>query len=158
MSYKLTRNAKMANRRTQSMQPPPRSSALSSPLRPAVEKADRHNRAAVVHPFGFVATSGPAWRLGLTCHVTGAPITTCNETAPPLALMPRLLGTTEPVQQLKAAPHMTRQCPLSVTVTGQPAVGIDSRRTGSNCSHRRTEAAVQPPTRPWSHLRARILS
>jgi hypothetical protein len=33
----------------------------------------------------------------------------------------------------------------------------DHRPTGSNCSHRRTEATVQPPTRPWSRLQARIL-
>jgi hypothetical protein len=33
----------------------------------------------------------------------------------------------------------------------------DHRRTGSNCSNRQTEATVQPPTRPWSHLQARIL-
>jgi hypothetical protein len=28
----------------------------------------------------------------------------------------------------------------------------DHRQTDSNCSNRRTEAVVQPPTRPWSHL------
>jgi hypothetical protein len=33
----------------------------------------------------------------------------------------------------------------------------DHRRTGSNCSNGQTEAVVQPPTRPWSHLQARIL-
>jgi hypothetical protein len=49
------------------------------------------NRAAVVHPFSFVAIDGPAWGLGPTCHVTGAPVTTCKETAPPLAPMSRLL-------------------------------------------------------------------
>jgi hypothetical protein len=47
--------------------------ALSSSQKPAVEKADRHarsvqNRAAVVHPFSFVATDGPAW--GLRSHVS----------------------------------------------------------------------------------------
>jgi hypothetical protein len=49
------------------------------------------NRTAVVHPFSFVATDGPAWGLGPTCHVTSAPVTTCKETAPPLAPMPHLL-------------------------------------------------------------------
>jgi hypothetical protein len=49
------------------------------------------NRTAVVHPFSFVATDGLAWGLGPTCHVTGTPVTTCKETAPPLAPMPRLL-------------------------------------------------------------------
>jgi hypothetical protein len=33
----------------------------------------------------------------------------------------------------------------------------DHRQTGSNCSNGRTEAAVQPPTRPWSHLQTCIL-
>jgi hypothetical protein len=49
------------------------------------------NRTAVVHPFSFVATDGPAWGLGPTCHVTGTPVTTCKETAPPLAPMSCLL-------------------------------------------------------------------
>jgi hypothetical protein len=40
--------------------------------------------------------------------------------------MPRLLGTTEPVQRLEAAPRMTQQCQLNATVTGQSAVGIDA--------------------------------
>jgi hypothetical protein len=44
-----------------------------------------------VHPFSFVATNGLARGLGPTCHVTGAPVTTCKETAPPLAPMLRLL-------------------------------------------------------------------
>jgi hypothetical protein len=84
------------------------------------------NRTAVVHPFSFVATDGPAWRPGPTCHITGAPDTACRKTASPLAPMARLLGTTEPVQRLEATPRMTQQCQLSVTVTGQPAVGIDT--------------------------------
>jgi hypothetical protein len=62
-----------------------------------------------VHPFSFVATGGPAWRPGPTCHVTDAPVTTCKETTPPLAPMSRLLETTEPVQWLEAAPRMTLQ-------------------------------------------------
>ena len=49
------------------------------------------NRTTVVHPFGFVASGGPAWRPGPTCHVTGTMITACKETAPPLVPMPRLL-------------------------------------------------------------------
>jgi hypothetical protein len=77
-----------------------------------------------VHPSSFVATSGPAWRPEPTCHVIGAPVTTCKETAPPLAPMSCLLGTTEPVQRLEAAPRMTQQCQLSATVTGRSAAGI----------------------------------
>jgi hypothetical protein len=84
------------------------------------------NRTTVVHPFSFVATGGPAWRPGPACHVTGAPVTTCEETAPPLAPMPRFIGTTEPVQRLEAPLRMTQQCQLSATVTGQSAMGIDT--------------------------------
>jgi hypothetical protein len=49
------------------------------------------NHAAVVHPFSSVTSGGLAWRPGPTRHVTGAPVTTCKETAPPLAPMSRLL-------------------------------------------------------------------
>jgi hypothetical protein len=52
---------------------------------------EAYNHAAIVHPFSFVATDSPAWGLGPTCHVTGALVTTCKETAPPLAPMSRLL-------------------------------------------------------------------
>jgi hypothetical protein len=94
MSYKLTRNAKMANRRTQSMQPP-RGQALSHPRRnqrstrrTATQEAC--NRTAVVHPFSFVATGGPAWRARahVSCdrrtsyHVQRNCTVTCANTAP----------------------------------------------------------------------------
>jgi hypothetical protein len=120
----------MANRRTRSMQPP-RGQALSHPHRNQRSKRrtttqEACNRTTVVHPFSFIATGGPAWRPRPTCYVTGAPVTTCKETTPPLAPMPRLLGTTEPVQRLEAAPCMTQQCQLSATVTSQSAVGIDT--------------------------------
>jgi hypothetical protein len=49
------------------------------------------NRTAIVHPFGFVASGGPAWRPMPSCHVTGATVTACKETAPPLAPMPHLI-------------------------------------------------------------------
>jgi hypothetical protein len=62
------------------------------------------NRAAVVHPFSFVATDGPAWGLGPTCHGTGAPVTTCKETALPLVPMSRLLD-----------------CRTSTAIRGSPA-------------------------------------
>jgi hypothetical protein len=84
------------------------------------------NRTAVVHPFSFIATDGPAWRPGPTCHVTGAQVTTCEATALPLAPMSRLLGTTEPVQRLEATPRMTQQCQLSAMITGQSTAGIDT--------------------------------
>jgi hypothetical protein len=69
---------------------------------------EAYNRTTVVHPFSFVTSGGPAWRPGPTYHVTGAPVTTCKETAPPLAPILRLLRTAEPVQRLEAAPRMTR--------------------------------------------------
>jgi hypothetical protein len=49
------------------------------------------NRTAIVHPFDFVASGGPAWRPRPACHVTGATVTACKETTPPLAPMPCLL-------------------------------------------------------------------
>jgi hypothetical protein len=82
------------------------------------------NRTSVVHPFSFAATGGLAWRPGPTCHVTGASVTVCKETAPPLAPMPHLLGATELVQRLEAAPRITQQCQLSMTVMGQSVAGI----------------------------------
>jgi hypothetical protein len=73
---------------------------------------------------GCHTTGGPAWRPRPTCHVTDAPVTMCEETAPSLVPIPRLLGATEPVQRLEAAPRMTQQRQLSTTVTGQSAAGI----------------------------------
>ena len=74
----------------------PRLYAPSSSPKPTVERADRHARSIQLHhgcaPFQLRHICGPAWRPGPTCHATGAPVTTCKETAPPLAPMPRLLG------------------------------------------------------------------
>jgi hypothetical protein len=65
---------------------------------------EARNRTTVVHPFSFVASRGPAWRPGPTCHVASATVTTYKETAPPLAPMPRLLD-----------------CRTSVVTRGSPA-------------------------------------
>jgi hypothetical protein len=62
------------------------------------------NHTTVVHPFGLVASGGPAWRPGPTCHVTDALVTTCKETTPALAPMPRLLD-----------------CRTSAAIRGSPA-------------------------------------
>jgi hypothetical protein len=53
-----------------------------------------------VHPFSFDASGGPARRPGPTCHVTGASVTACKETAPPPAPMLCLLdcGTSAATQ------------------------------------------------------------
>jgi hypothetical protein len=114
------------------------------------------NRTTVVHPFGSVATDGPAWRPGPTFHVTGVPVTTCKETAPPLAPMPRLLD-----------------CRTSAAVRGSPARdptvpikgddhGSVSRGTGATVDMAKSGPAVIAATgvqkRRSNHLQARILS
>jgi hypothetical protein len=109
------------------------------------------NNTMVVHPFGFVASGGPAWRPGPTCHVTGATVTACKETALPLMPMSRLLDC-----RTSAA---TRGSPardpiVPVECHDHESVSRGDRRngrygqkwTGSNCSNRRAEAAVQSPT------------
>jgi hypothetical protein len=109
------------------------------------------DRTTVVHPFGFITSGGPAWRPGPTCHVTGATVTMCKETAPPPAPMPRLLdcGTSTMTQ---GSPARDPTVPIECNNHGSVRRGErrDSRygqkRTGSNCSNRRVEAAVQSPT------------
>jgi hypothetical protein len=65
------------------------------------------NRTAIVHPFGFVASGGPAWRPGPTCHVTGAPVTTCKKLHRHLRQC-RVFSTAEPVPRLEAALRVTQ--------------------------------------------------
>jgi hypothetical protein len=104
-----------------------------------------------VHPFSFVASGGPAWRPGPTCHVTGAPVTTCKETAPPPAPMLRLLdyGTSAATQ---GSPAHDPTVPIKCDDHGSLSRGdrhdgrYDQRRASSNCSNRHAEAAVQSPT------------
>jgi hypothetical protein len=114
------------------------------------------NRTAVAHPFGFIA-------FGMEAHAH----TSCNwrasyyvqETAPPLAPMPRLLD-----------------CGTGVVTRGNPARGptvpilhndhgsvsrvrrrdsqYGQKWTGSNCS-RRAEAAVKSPAGPRPLLKQR---
>jgi hypothetical protein len=104
-----------------------------------------------VHPFGSVASSGPAWRPGLTCHVTGATVTTCKETAPPLAPMPRLLDCRTSAAT-RGSPGRDPTVPIKCNDHGSVSRGerrdgrYGQKRTGSNCSGRRAEAAVQSPT------------
>jgi hypothetical protein len=103
-----------------------------------------------VHPFGFVASGGPAWRPEPTCHVTGAMVTTCKETAPPLAPMSRLLDcrTNAATRGSPARdPTVSIECNDHGSVSrGERRDGrYGQKRTGSNCSNRRVEAAVQSP-------------
>jgi hypothetical protein len=104
-----------------------------------------------VHPFSSVTSGGPAWRPGPTHHVTGAPVTTCKETAPPLAPMSRLLDcrssaairgrpARDPTMLIKCDDHR------SVSRGDMRNSRYGQKRTDSNCSNRRAEAAVQSPT------------
>jgi hypothetical protein len=103
-----------------------------------------------VHPFGPVASGGPAWRPGPTCHVTGATVTACKETAPPLAPMSRLLDC-ETSTATRGSPACDPTVPIECN--DHRSVSRGERRdgrygqkwTGSNCSNRRVEAAVQSP-------------
>jgi hypothetical protein len=111
---------------------------------------EARNRTMVVHPFGFVASSGPAWRPGPTCHVTGATVTMCKETAPPLAPMSRRLDCRTSAAT-RGSPARNPTVPIECNDHG--SVSREDRRggqygqkwTGSNCSNRRAEAAVQSP-------------
>jgi hypothetical protein len=104
-----------------------------------------------VHPFGFVASSGPAWRPGPTCHVTSATVTTCKETAPPLASMSCLLDYRTSATT-RGSPARDPTMPIECNDHGSISRGerqdgrYDQRWTGSNCSSRRAEAAIQSPT------------
>jgi hypothetical protein len=105
----------------------------------------------VVHPFGFVASGGPAWRPGPTCHVTDATVTTCKETASPLAPMPRLLDCRTSATT-RGSPTRDPTMPIECNDHGSVSRGdrrdgrYGQKRTDSNCSNRRAEVAVQSPT------------
>jgi hypothetical protein len=104
-----------------------------------------------LHPFGPVASGRPAWRPRPTCHVTGATVTACKETAPPLAPMPRLLdcGTSTTT---RGSPARDPTVPIECNDHGSVSHGerrdgrYGQKRTNSNCSNRHVEAAVQSPT------------
>jgi hypothetical protein len=145
----------------------PRLSALSSSPKLAVEKASRHARSVQPHhgcaPFQLRCnrrSSMKAWA-HMSCnrrtgyHVQRNRTATCaNATS---SRDYRTSATT------RGSPAHDPTVPIKCDGHGSVSHGdrhnswYDHRRTGSNCSNRRTEAAVQPPTRPWSHLQARIL-
>jgi hypothetical protein len=103
-----------------------------------------------VHPFGFIASGGPAWRPGPACHVAGAPVTTCEETALPLAPMPRLLDCRTNAAT-RGSPTHDPTVPIECNDHGSVSRGdrhdgrYGQKWTGSNCSNRRAEAVVQSP-------------
>jgi hypothetical protein len=103
-----------------------------------------------VHPFGSVASDGPAWRPRPACHVTGAMVTACKETAPPLAPTPCLLdcGTSAATRGSPACdPTVPMECKDHGSVSrGERRDGrYDQKWADSNCSNRRAEAAVKSP-------------
>jgi hypothetical protein len=118
--------------------------------RPAGESAGRHAGGVQPHPGGRTLSTSthPAWRPRPTCHVTGAPVTTCKK-LDRHSLQYRAFSTAEPVSRLEATLRMTRQCQPSTSVTGRSASreGRDGRYgqkwASSNGGGRRAEAAVE---------------
>jgi hypothetical protein len=106
-------------------------------LKPTGERADRH--AGGVQPHHGCAP----FRLHRIRWVSVKALahTSCNrcagyyvqETAPPLAPMPRL-STAEPMPRLEATLRMAQQCQSSTTITGQSAAGggvtVDMAKSG----------------------------
>jgi hypothetical protein len=150
-SCKLTRNGRSqtaahgaCNRPTVISTPP------SSP-KPAVERRTAtqgaYNRTTVVHPFGFVA-SGMEAQAHTSCNRR---VGYCvQETAPPLAPIPRLLDCRTSAVT-RGSPARDPTVPIGCNDHG--SVSHRRRRngrygqkwTGSNCSSRRAEAAVKSP-------------
>jgi hypothetical protein len=112
---------------------------------------EARNRTTVVHPLGFVTSNGPASRPGPTCHVTGATVTTCKETAPPFVPMMRLLDcrTSAATRGSPARdPTVPIECNDHGSVSREDRLDgrYSQKQTDNNCSNRRAEAAVQSPT------------
>jgi hypothetical protein len=88
------------------------------------------NRTKGAHPFDFDASSmGPR----PTCHVTGAPVATCEKLHRHLRQY-LAFSTAEPVPRLGATLRMAQQCQPSTSVTCQSAVGegatVDMAKSG----------------------------
>jgi hypothetical protein len=114
------------------------------------------NRAAVAHPFGFIA-SGMEAQAHTSCNRrTGYYV---QETAPPLAPMPRLLdcGTGAAT---RGNPTHGPTVPIEHNDHGSVSHGkrhagqYGQKWTGSNCS-RRAEAEVESPAGPHPLLKQR---
>jgi hypothetical protein len=125
-----------------------------SKRRTAAREACKHP--TTERPLSSATTGGPTQGPRPARHVTGAPVTVCNEAALPPAPMPCLLGTVtdykkvnflELVQRLEAAPRMANSV---VKYDGHGSVIRGNRHDSwrghrwadSNCSSRRTEVAV----------------
>ena len=93
----------------------------------------------------------PAWRPRPTRHVTGAPVTTCKETAPPLAPVPHLLdcGTSAAT---RGDPGHGPTVPTEHIGHGSVSRGrrrdgrYGQKWAGSNGGGRRAEATVKSST------------
>jgi hypothetical protein len=90
----------------------------------------------------------PAWRSRPTCHVTGAPVTTC-EKLHSHSRQYRAFSTAEPVPRLEVTLRMTQQCQPSTSVTGSVSRGrkrdgrYGQKGANSNGGGRRAKAAVK---------------
>jgi hypothetical protein len=112
---------------------------------------EAHNRTTVVHPFSFVASSGPE---------SSGPVAQRLLRARKLhrhSRQCRVFLTAEPVPRLEAALCVTQQCQLSATITGQSAAGIgatvDMAKSGPAVI-----AAADGRKQRSNHLQARTLS
>jgi hypothetical protein len=105
------------------------------------------NRTAIVHPFGFVA-SGMEAQAHMSCNWRAGYYV--QETAPPLALMSRLLdcGTSAAT---RGSPAHDPTVPIECNNHGSVSCGrrrdgrYGQKWTGSNCGSGRAEAAVKSP-------------
>jgi hypothetical protein len=105
------------------------------------------NRTTVAHPFGFVA-SGMEAQAHTSCNQRAGYYV--QETAPPLAPMPRLLdcGTSAAT---RGSPARDPTVPIGCNDHGSVSRGrrhdgrYGQKWTGRNCGSRRAEAAVKSP-------------
>jgi hypothetical protein len=105
------------------------------------------NRTTVVHPFGFVA-SGMEAQARTSCNRRAGYYV--QETAPPLAPMPRLLDCRTSTAT-RGSPAHDPTVPIGCNDHGSVSRGrrrdgrYGQKWTGSNCGSRRAEAAVKSP-------------
>jgi hypothetical protein len=155
MSYELTQNGRSQIAAHEACNRPAVISVPPSSPKPVVERVDCHARSMQPHrgcaPFRLRRIRWTSMEAGPTRHVTGTTVTACKETAPPLAPMPRLLdcGTSATT---RGNPTRDPTVPMECNDHGSVSRGdrrdgqYGQKRTGSNCSSRRAEAAVQSPT------------
>jgi hypothetical protein len=151
-SYELIQSAKKANRHARGVQPScgyKRSPVFAKTSgRKGGPPLNRHPTAPQLCTLS--ALPHLTWRPRPTCHVTGAPVTTCKKLHRH-SCQCCASSTAEPVPRLKASLCMTQQCQFRATIMGQSAAGIGAavgmaqKWAGSNGSSRRAGAAVKSP-------------